>query len=193
MRAKLVISYANGGAGSFRGKVCLKSRVHVLANGRYQLSQVLWSTSITLSIFIANDFGKSDCHLQFLELSPQIRYFFAHRYKVCTFYNKSFFLKKLPLVQGIWFPLCKFRQSLHKCFWSYVCHKYCYLYFILIVLLWQFFLGFLTDPDTLQAWAEFAQIFLKSCLPGRCIATFIANSPFINIFACNIILSPFSF
>ena len=25
MRAKLVISYANGGAGSFRGKVCLKS------------------------------------------------------------------------------------------------------------------------------------------------------------------------
>ena len=41
MRAKLVISYANGGAGSFRGKVCLKSRVHVLANGRYQLSQVL--------------------------------------------------------------------------------------------------------------------------------------------------------
>ena len=40
MRAKLVISYANGGAGSFRGKVCLKSRVHVLANGRYQLSQV---------------------------------------------------------------------------------------------------------------------------------------------------------
>ena len=41
MRAKLVISYANGGAGSFRGKVCLKSRVHVLANGRYQLFQVL--------------------------------------------------------------------------------------------------------------------------------------------------------
>ena len=41
MRAKLVISYANGGAGSFRGKVCLKSRVHVFANGRYQLSQVL--------------------------------------------------------------------------------------------------------------------------------------------------------
>ena len=94
MRAKLVISYANGGAGSFRGKVCLKSRVHVFANGRYQLSQVLWSTSITLSIFIANDFGKSDCHLQFLELSPQIRYFFAHRYKVCTFHNESFFCKK---------------------------------------------------------------------------------------------------
>ena len=41
MRAKLVISYANGGAGSFRGKVCLKSRVHVFANWRYQLSQVL--------------------------------------------------------------------------------------------------------------------------------------------------------
>ena len=33
MRAKLVISYANGGAGSFRGKVCLKSRVHVLPTG----------------------------------------------------------------------------------------------------------------------------------------------------------------
>ena len=78
-------------------------------------------------------------------------------------------------MQGIWFPLCKFRQSLHKCFWSYVCHKYCYLYFILIVLLWQFSFRFLTDPDTLQAWAEFAQIFLKSCLPGRCIATFFSQ------------------
>ena len=75
MRAKLVISYANGGAGSFRGKVCLKSRVHVFANGRYQLSQVLWSTSITLSIFIANDFSRSDCLLQLLETSPQKSFF----------------------------------------------------------------------------------------------------------------------
>ena len=91
MRAKLVISYANGGAGSFRGKVCLKSRVHVFANGRYQLSQVLWSTSITLSIFIANDFSRSNCLLQLLETSPQ-KSFFAHTYKVCTFHNESFFL-----------------------------------------------------------------------------------------------------
>ena len=39
MRAKLVISYANGGAGSFRGKVCLKSRAMFLPTGDISCSK----------------------------------------------------------------------------------------------------------------------------------------------------------